>query len=81
MARKGPLRKVIDTVAATTRSGFTRMFDVLECGHVNRVPTDIYGETNAYRRRCSKCRRELPPEDSKEVIGEWKKRFDKDGAQ
>ncbi len=29
--------------------------EVLLCGHIVRVVEDIYGETNAYRRRCRKC--------------------------
>lgn len=31
-------------------------FEVLECGHVQIQKSDIYGPTNAYRRRCLGCR-------------------------
>lgn len=30
----------------------------LECGHLINIKQDIYGETNAYRRRCRDCRKE-----------------------
>lgn len=29
--------------------------EVLLCGHIIRIPQDIYGETNAYKRRCQEC--------------------------
>ncbi len=32
--------------------------EVLECGHQQNPRTDIYGETNAARRRCRKCAQE-----------------------
>jgi hypothetical protein len=28
----------------------------LECGHIVRIKEDIYGQTNAYKRRCRFCR-------------------------
>lgn len=32
--------------------------EVLECGHKVEPRKDIYGETNAYRRRCEWCLRQ-----------------------
>lgn len=32
--------------------------ETLECGHEIRTPTDMVGETSAYRRRCLDCLRE-----------------------
>lgn len=63
--RKGPLRKVVSEAAVTYEiAGYevTRLREVLECGHVNRIPTDRYGEYTAERRRCRKCRDGLPPD-------------------
>jgi hypothetical protein len=59
---KPPLRKVvsIDIVPSSqyfqkeTMPGETRV-EKLECGHWQMPKRDIYGETNAYRRRCKKC--------------------------
>ena len=55
----GPLRKVISrtTERYELPSGYVAYLEceVLECGHVIRIKQDIYGETNAYRRRCKQC--------------------------
>lgn len=32
--------------------------ETLECGHTIHRKRDIYGHTNAYRRRCRHCRRD-----------------------
>lgn len=48
---KYPLRKIIDYI--NDENGF--QMEVLECGHKQYPVRDIYGETNAYRRRCKKC--------------------------
>lgn len=48
-----PLRKVVRCF--TTEAGVER--ERLECGHVINRKQDIYGPTNAYRRRCRKCAR------------------------
>lgn len=48
-----PLRKIVSTrMDWTTR----RLIEVYECGHERPQPTDIYGPTNAYRRRCRRCK-------------------------
>jgi hypothetical protein len=33
----------------------TILYEHLECGHYQPPVSDIYGETNAYRRRCRQC--------------------------
>lgn len=50
----GPLRKIVAEEGSS---------ELLECGHRQRRKHDIFGPTNAYRRRCRQCRRE-------EVVGE-----------
>lgn len=54
--KKGPLRLVV--VSGTSE-------ELYECGHRALRKQDIYGFTNAYKRRCRRCRDgELPkPED------------------
>lgn len=49
--RKMPLRKVVDY--GKTDLGLPT--ETLECGHVIRTPQDVYGYTNAARRRCRQC--------------------------
>ncbi len=46
-----PLRKVADFFRNDCGSEMER----LECGHEIHVKQDIYGPTNALRRRCKKC--------------------------
>lgn len=67
MARKGPLRRVVDTFYRDYKlpegaRPLRQAVELLECGHVQRVISDFYGETNAYCRRCRKCREGLPPD-------------------
>lgn len=50
-ATLAPLRKIVDH---STNSHGTQI-DVLECGHELHLRYDIYGATNAVRRRCRKC--------------------------
>ena len=50
---RGPLRKV--TGYAINEYGGT--VEVLECGHQQYPRQDRSGETNAYRRRCWRCRK------------------------
>lgn len=47
--QKSPLRKIV---------GHEDFKEILECGHRQYPVTDIYGETNAVRRRCWQCRKE-----------------------
>ena len=54
-----PLRRVmkIVKVPVTYSTGNTYEFvrELLECGHTQGIKQDIYGPTNAYRRRCRQC--------------------------
>jgi hypothetical protein len=52
-SKSGPLRKIL----ATEFKGETP-FELLECGHTQMAKRDIAGFTNAYRRRCWKCKEE-----------------------
>ena len=53
----GPLRKIVRWV-----DGHTFKHQLLECGHTKREGRDIFGPTNADRRRCRKCKAGLPPD-------------------
>jgi len=53
MARKGPLRRVVEHLGCLP--GEFTPSEKLECGHIQRVVQDIYGPTNAYKRRCRQC--------------------------
>lgn len=61
MARKGPLRKVVETkmvdsgIALGTGGNLMVAKEVLECGHQQRILKDCFGEFYSYRRRCGKC--------------------------
>jgi hypothetical protein len=46
-----PLRKIV----AEENDQYGRVVEVLECGHKQTQKEDIYGPTNAYKRRCRKC--------------------------
>lgn len=50
--KHGPLRRVI--AEGANEHGVAT--ETLECGHTIRRKSDIYGPTNAYRRRCRYCR-------------------------
>ena len=50
-----PLRRVVDTFNDENGVQVER----LECGHVVHRRQDAYGHTNAARRRCRHCRRDL----------------------
>lgn len=53
-----PLRKITRRYVVnvkTRRDRMLRRFEELECGHIIREKTDMYGPTNAYRRRCRYC--------------------------
>jgi len=52
---KDPLRKI---VADRYEPATDRVVEILECGHEVRRREDVIGETNAYRRRCRKCRKD-----------------------
>lgn len=59
---KYPLRKVISTY-----NDGIRMVELLECGHVIAQKQDMYGHTNAYRRRCWKCKNNIPSEKTNAI--------------
>ena len=50
--KHGPLRRVV--AEGANEHGVPT--ETLECGHTIRRKSDIYGPTNAYRRRCRHCR-------------------------
>ena len=54
-----PLRKIIKRTTEYEKIGmfeYPRYYEYLECGHRIKEKSDFYGPTNAYRRRCRKCR-------------------------
>lgn len=56
----GPLRKIVGYVKESIGHHDTlgEMFidrEELECGHIIPIKQDMFGETNATRRRCRKC--------------------------
>lgn len=58
--RKPPLQRVVrleerEVGRSWVRIPITVLHEVLACGHTQRVKTDIYGQTTAYRRRCKPC--------------------------
>lgn len=71
--KKGPLRRVLfetmlavddDEIKIAAREGRAPveiLFEVYECGHKAVRKSDIYGPTNANRRRCHQCRDGKPP--------------------
>ena len=61
-----PLRKIVEIVFEPMKDihgnpliihgdEMQQRRELLECGHKVRVKQDIYGETNATRRRCRQC--------------------------
>jgi hypothetical protein len=67
--KKGrPLRKVLGVISYNSAHDMpeikttTRIpFEVLECGHLQIVKSDIYGEYHAVKRRCRYCAKGKPP--------------------
>lgn len=61
MAKKGPLKKVVREFGVSERNfhGVIRkghfIMEELECGHIIPKPTDLYGEYDASKRRCTQC--------------------------
>ena len=53
----GPLRKIVGHVQIQFL-GVMVWREQLECGHLVVERQDIYGPTNASRRRCRKCQQE-----------------------
>jgi hypothetical protein len=60
--RTAPLRKIVSyedvDVSLTPGSRMVLQHEKLECGHTQLPLHDIFGETNADRRRCVKCLKE-----------------------
>lgn len=59
--RTGPLRRVLCRVPPIGQ-------ELLECGHVQSTVSDIYGETNAFRRHCVKCKLKASKDVTIEVL-------------
>jgi hypothetical protein len=62
---KMPLRKVLGIVGVPIedRPGAAVIpKELYECGHVFTQKEDIYGPTNAFRRRCGACAKGMPPD-------------------
>lgn len=62
-----PLRKIVGREKRRIGTSWTGRpieieREVLDCGHRIEPRKDIYGETNAYRRRCEWCQRYGAPE-------------------
>ena len=62
MKKKGrvaPLRKIVDrpmvSIGGDDENEYFMRQEQLECGHVQPVHEDLYGATNATRRRCKVC--------------------------
>jgi len=51
LSNRAPLRKIV----GYERNQVGSEIDVLECGHKVHRKHDIYGPTNAIRRRCRQC--------------------------
>lgn len=49
-----PLRRIVDVKGHPSIPGV--LIEVYECGHERRQKTDMFGPTNAYRRRCRACK-------------------------
>jgi hypothetical protein len=54
-SKTGPLKKIVGHV----KVGYATM-EALECGHFQMPKQDLMGETNAVRRRCTKCKSGSP---------------------
>lgn len=63
---KSPLRRVLGRISAPAGTDLLQRdsgpvseteipYELLECGHIQLPKSDIYGETNAVRRRCRFC--------------------------
>lgn len=63
---KAPLRLVLGRISAPAGTDLLQRdsgpvseteipYELLECGHIQLPRSDIYGETNAARRRCRFC--------------------------
>jgi hypothetical protein len=63
--KKMPLRKVLGLIGVPVedRPGAAVVFkELYECGHAFIEKSDIYGPTNAFRRRCMACAKGTPPD-------------------
>ena len=68
---RDPLRKIVDYVWEPLRLADGTIYkdqfgdelrfkkEKLECGHIVSIKKDIFGETNAARRRCRQCAKML----------------------
>jgi hypothetical protein len=51
----GPLRAIVKSEPRWVTPNVCWRYETLECGHEQRQKEDIYGPTNAYKRRCRRC--------------------------
>lgn len=62
----GPLRKIVGWVDVPLGVFYGKQQTVkrqlLECGHTKPEGRDIFGPTNADKRRCRKCKAGAPPD-------------------
>lgn len=56
----GPAKKIVNSGVGINPEFPLVLFELLECGHLQRPVEDMIGRTNAARRRCKKCRRGTP---------------------
>lgn len=54
----GPLRKIVEYQEIQVGRIGTVIHELLECGHLVLPKQDIFGPTNAVRRRCRHCVKE-----------------------
>lgn len=73
MSHTAPLKKIIGCVGMPMEgAAYLRPRELLECGHCQGAVQDIFGETDAVRRRCRGCASGMPvkPELS-ELARRW----------
>ena len=84
-AAKGPLRRVLGEVPvypfaddpnmSIESREFAHLHELYECGHTAPRKEDAIGPTNAYRRRCFRCRDGIAPKpDYLKAAQEWEKK-------
>lgn len=70
-----PLKRVIGEIVQDKSAGtitWKATLEVLECGHLQIMKKDFYGEYSAARRRCSKCGQNLPPDLSTDELSRYR---------
>lgn len=76
-----PLRKVLGLVTVWLSDVDSVEHELYECGHHAPRKQDIYGPTNAYRRRCHSCAAGKEPDgEALAVAKEWLAKEKRNGA-